>query len=54
MIFANEFSEKWGKAKANTEDVNDKDNPLMTDFEKKIVEEARDEAKAEAAKSKTE
>ena len=51
-VFVNEFAEKWGKVKANTEDVNEKDKPLMTDFEKKLLEEARDEAKAEVAKSK--
>ena len=34
MVFANEFAEKWGKAKANTEDVNDKDNLVMDDYEK--------------------
>ena len=34
MVFANELAKNWGKAKANTEDVNDKDNLVMDDFEK--------------------
>ena len=34
MTVANNLAEKWGKAKANTEDVNDKDNLVMADYEK--------------------